>query len=152
MSQSLDSISQHWDIMYQHRLDDVASEFFRVLRDDAKLIATRCPKCSRVLIPPRSFCDRDYVETERFVELGHEGTLELFTVVYLATRGLPDPPYAIGYVRPDGADTAVVNFIRGVELDSESPPSLQVGQRMKILFKEERVGRVTDFFFEPIHG
>jgi uncharacterized OB-fold protein len=101
-------------------------------------------------VPPRPFCDRDFVETEGTVELGSEGVIELFTIVYHRIQGLPEPPYAIAYVRPDGADTAIVNFVRGVDLTepSSAVAALAIGTRARICFADDRVGRMTDFWFE----
>ena len=65
-----------------------------------------------MLAPPRPICDRDFCETEGWVELGLTGTLELFTVVNLAIAGLPDPPYVLAYVKPEGADTAIARLPR----------------------------------------
>lgn len=145
-------VEQRWDLTYRHTADAAAARFFRTLRDEARLLGTRCPACERVLVPPRSFCDRDFCETEGWVGLGTEGTIELFTIVYHRIVGLPEPPYAVAYVRPDGADTAVVNFIRGLDLDDRDAAlrELAIGNRVRIRFEEERHGRMTDFHFEVI--
>jgi len=142
-------VEQRWDLTYRHRADEAAAQFFRTLRDEGRLIGTRCPKCERVLAPPRTFCDRDFCDTDGFVDLGSEGTIELFTIVYHRIQGLPEPPYAIAYVRPDGADTAFVNFVRGIDL-SDQPTALAalaIGNRARIEFAEERTGSMTDFWF-----
>jgi uncharacterized OB-fold protein len=142
-------VEQHWDLTYRHTADAATAAFFRTLRDEARLIGTRCPACERVLLPPRTFCDRDFRETEGFVDLADEGTIELFTIIYHRIQGLPEPPYAIAYVRPDGADTAVVNFVRGVDLSDQAGAlkALAIGSRAKIEFAEKRTGSMTDFWF-----
>jgi uncharacterized OB-fold protein len=144
-------VEQKWNLTYRHTADAAAARFFRTLRDDGHLIGTTCPECERVLVPPRTICDRDYCETEGFVDLASEGTIELFTIVYHRIQGLPDPPYAIAYVRPDGADTAVVNFVRGVDLSDQSTSvaALAIGTRMRVEFASERTGSMTDFWFTP---
>lgn len=143
-------VEQQWNITYQHAADTAGATFFRALRDEARLLATRCPKCERVLVPPRSFCDRDFCEIDGWVEVANEGTIELFTIVYHRIRGLPEPPYAIAYVRPDGADTALVNFIQGTDLTdlAAALTHIAIGKRVHVRFREERVGRMTDFYFE----
>lgn len=142
-------VEQHWDITYRHTADEVTATFFRSLRDDRKLLGIRCPECGRVLAPPREFCDRDFCRTTDWVELGNEGTIELFTIVYQRVKGLPEPPYVIAYVRPDGADTALVNFLGGVDLSDRERAleRLAIGQRASMVFTDERVGRMTDFSF-----
>jgi uncharacterized OB-fold protein len=147
-------VEQHWDLTYRHAADPVAAAFFRALRDDAKLLGARCPQCERVLVPPRPFCDRDFCETTELVEVATEGTIELFTIIYHRIHGLPDPPYAIAYVRPDGADTALVNFVRGVDFEDREAAlaALAIGNRASIRFAEERSGDMTDFHFEVDPG
>lgn len=145
-------VEQHWDIRYQHTADAVAARFFEAIRDEGRLLGIRCPQCDRVLVPPRPFCDRDFVDTDGWVDLGNEGVIELFTIVYLKTPGLPEPPYAIAYVRPDGADTAIMNLVEGVDLSdpSSAAESLAIGRRVRVEFNEEREGRVSDFHYVPI--
>jgi uncharacterized OB-fold protein len=145
-------VEQHWDIRYRHTADPVAAHFFRTIRDEGRLVGRRCPACERVLVPPRSFCDRDFIETDEWVDVASEGVIELFTVVYLKTAGLPDPPYALAYVRPDGADTALMNYVRGVNLSDPHSVAdrLAIGTRVRIEFAEARAGRVTDFHFVPM--
>lgn len=147
-------VEQRWELTYRHAADAAAAAFFRTLRDGGRLHGTRCPVCGRVLVPPRHFCDRDFVETEGWVELGDEGTIELFTIVYHRIHGLPDPPYALAYVRPDGADTALVNFARGVDLEDPeaAQQKLAIGKRAKIRYADQRQGLMTDFWFDVSGG
>lgn len=143
-------VEQQWNITYNHAADAAGAKFFRALRDEGRLLGTRCPKCERVLVPPRSFCDRDFCEVDEWVEVGTEGTIELFTIFYHRINGLPDPPYAIAYVRPDRADTALVNFLEGVDLEDlqVALTKIAIGKRVRIQFRPERQGRMTDFYFE----
>jgi uncharacterized protein len=145
-------VEQRWDLTYRHAADPAAGTFFRTLRDEGRLLGTRCPQCERVLFPPRSFCDRDFCDTEGWVEVGTEGEIELFTIVHHRIAGLPEPPYAIAYVRPDGADTAVVNFVEGVDLGDldEALARLRIGARAQIRLRERREGRMTEFWFEVL--
>ena len=145
-------IDQRWDLTYNHTADPVTAHFLRTLRDEGKLLGIRCPVCERVLAPPRPFCDRDFCETEGWVELGSTGTLELFTVMNLAISGLPDPPYVLAYVTPDGADTAIGGFLEGVDLSSidAAVAQLEVGAKVGIELREQRQGRITDLFFRRL--
>lgn len=145
----LTTLEEHWDITYNHALGEVVSQFYTVLRDEGKIMGRRCPVCERVLLPPRPFCDRDFADTTEWVEIGHEGRVEAFTVVFQTFRGLPEAPYCIAYVLLDGADTAVVNYIRGIDWTPENvPQNIGIGDRVKVIFTEEREGRMTDFWFE----
>jgi hypothetical protein len=143
-------VEQHWDIRYRHTADPVTAHFLKTIRDEGRLLGRRCSTCDRVLVPARAFCDRDFVETDSWVDLGDEGVIELFTIIYLKTPGLPEPPYALAYVRPDGADTAIMNYVRGVDLSDPhvATEQLAIGARVNIRFDDERQGRVSDFHFE----
>jgi uncharacterized protein len=143
-------IDQRWDLTYNHSADPVTAHFLRTLRDEGKLLGIRCPVCQRVLAPPRPICDRDFCETEGWVELGLSGTLELFTVVNLAIAGLPDPPYVLAYVKPEGADTAIAGFLDGVDLSSvqAAAAQLEVGAAVTIKLRDKREARITDLYFE----
>ncbi|MEZ5076789.1 MAG: OB-fold domain-containing protein [Solirubrobacterales bacterium] len=143
-------IEQRWDLTYNHTADPVTAHFLRTLRDEGRVLGIRCPVCERVLVPPRPFCDRDFCATEGWVELAMSGTLELFTVMNLAIAGLPDPPYVLAYVKPDGADTAIGGFLEGVDLSSidAAVAELEVGAPVAIKLREERRGRITDLYFE----
>jgi uncharacterized OB-fold protein len=142
-------VEQQWDLTYTHSADAVTAHFLRTLRDEGRLLGVRCPVCRRVLAPPRPICDRDFCEVGDWVELELAGTLELFTIMYLAIEGLPEPPYVLAYVKPDGADTAIGGFLDGVDLSSPEAAleRLSVGARVGIEVRDERQGRITDLRF-----
>jgi uncharacterized protein len=147
------TITEHWSITYTHDTGPVVAEFHAKLKE-RKLLARNCPICKRVLMPPRSFCDRDYVDTDGWVVVANEGIVETYTVVAQAIRSLPTPPYCIAYVRLDGADTAVLNYVRfsvGATA-SQMLSQIRVGLRVRAVFaaSEECKGRITDFWFEPM--
>jgi uncharacterized OB-fold protein len=147
------TLEEHWDITYNHALGEVASRFYEALRDQEQILGRRCPSCERVLLPPRPFCDRDFVDTTDWVEVGHEGRVEVFTVVFQTFKGLPEAPYCIAYVLLDGADTAILNYVKGIDWTPDNvPQNIKVGDRVRAVFKEEREGRITDFWFEKIQG
>ncbi len=154
MAEEILRIEEHWDITYQHAAGAVVSHFYRELRDYARLLGRRCPECRRVLMPPRAFCDRCFVATTEWVEVGSRGTLEAFTIVAQAFKGLPDPPYALGYATLEGADTAILNYLRGLDLTAilAAAKRLRVGLPVIVQFALHRTGRITDFWFEPAEG
>lgn len=144
------SIPGRWDISYEYSAGVIGSEFLRRLRDDQIISGRRCPTCQRVLMPPRSFCDRCFAETTDWVDVGTSGTIEAFTITSDAFQGLPDPPCAIAYATLDGASTAMLNFVKGVDLSSieRGAELLAVGNRVRVVWKDQREGRITDFYYE----
>ncbi|MGE0313447.1 MAG: Zn-ribbon domain-containing OB-fold protein [Lautropia sp.] len=140
-----------WNITYTHALGETASHFFVQIRDHQRILGRRCAKTGRVLVPPRAFSDQTLEPTTEWVEVGPGGVIETFTIVYEPFQGLPDPPYAFGFVMLDGADTAVGGFFQGVDLDDPAAAAqrLKVGTRIVTKFKDVRVGDILDFWFEP---
>ncbi|MCG3774682.1 MAG: hypothetical protein JW395_1506 [Nitrospira sp.] len=140
---------QTWDLAYRHALGGTASRFLGGLAE-GRLYGRLCPQCLRTLVPARSFCDRCHAETTDWVEVSNRGVIEMFTIVYEPFRGLPEPPYALAYVTPDGADTALVGYVRGVDLSDEqlAVEALRIGTRARIVFSETPLGSVTDYWFE----
>lgn len=141
-----------WDFEYRYFAGEAASRFFASLRDEGSIYGTRCSSCRKVLVPARSFCDACYAETDEWVEVGPEGTLEIFTIVGAKFPGLPDPPFVIGYATLDGADTALLNHVVGIDLSDIDAAAavLMPRPRVRVRFASEREGRITDFHFELI--
>jgi uncharacterized OB-fold protein len=141
-----------WNITYDHALGETASWFFMKVRDEAKIFGKRCGKTGRVLVPPRAFSDQTLEPTTDWVEVGPGGRIEAFTIVYEPFNGLPDPPYAFGFVLLDKADTAIGGYFRGIELaePADAAEKLKIGTRVKTCFREKRQGDVLDFWFETV--
>lgn len=139
-----------WNITYNHALGETASWFFVQIRDHAKIYGRRDAKTGRVLVPPRAFSDQSLQPTTEWVEVGPGGVIEAFTIVYEAFNGLPNPPYAFGYVKLDNADTGLGGFFRGIDLTDGAAAArkLAVGTRVVTKFAEDRKGDVTDFWYE----
>ena len=152
MSEQGRTIRAHWDLTYDHAIGPTASHFFDEVKENQKILGKRCSDCGRVLVPPRSFCDRCYVETKDWVEVEKEGTIEAFTIIYQQFKGLPEPPYALAYVLLKGADTAMAGFVRGIDLSDpkRATSRLQIGAQVKVIFGKERRGSVLDFWYELV--
>jgi len=144
------SRQETWNIAYDHALGETASFFFTQIRDNAKLYGRRDAKSGRVLVPPRAFSDQTLEPTTEWVEVGPGGQIEAFTIVYERFRGLPEPPYAFGYVMLDGADTAIGGLFKGLDLADPAAAAkrLAIGSRVTTKFADHRMGDVLDFWFE----
>jgi len=138
-----------WNLHYDHSTGPVVARFLTGL-EDGRIEGTRCTECGRVYLPPRKYCERDFVRMSDWVEVGTEGVLEGFTIVTQKFGPLPDPPYTIAFARLDGADTALVNFLR-MPLDDveEAASRLEIGAtKVRVRFHDSREGRITDFHYE----
>ena len=137
-----------WHVRYNYPYGTTGSRFFAALREK-KIMATRCSASGISYLPPRAYCERSFEPCDEWVEAGHSGTIEAATIVSAAFENLPEPPYAIAYVRLDGVDTALVNFVRGLDLDpvDQAAQRLKPGTRVRVVFDNEPQGRITDFHY-----
>jgi uncharacterized protein len=144
-------VEQTWDLAYRHSMGETVGRFFSGLRQK-QILGRRCGQCKRVLVPPRSYCDRCYRATDEWVKVGHRGTVEMYTIVYHQFRHMPPPPYILGYVRLDGSATGLLGYIRGIDAATPESVTNAIGKSAtaEIRFLETPVGRVTDYWFELV--
>ncbi len=144
------------DVPYRFAAGKYMGRFLTELKDNGKFVGIRCPVCGRVQAPPRVVCAVCHVKNDAWVELGLEGTLAGFTIMYLPltdpTTGKPhEPPFVYGSVRLDGCDSVLDHMIN-VEPDINQ---VNVGMRMKAVLRpqEQRVGDLSDILhFDPVYS
>jgi len=139
-----------WNIPYAYTIGTFASAFFEALKEH-RILGCKCARCGQVSVPPKSFCEPCFVLVEDLVPVGSTGTIEAVTVVTAPFAGSPPVPYAVAYVRLDGATSSIANYVRGVDLSDleQLPAQVRVGAPVAVVFGQEPEGRVTDFWFEP---
>lgn len=139
---------QKWDLEYKHALGETTSRFLHGLTE-GKILGRRTVE-GRVLVPARSYDDKTHTQTGDWVEVGNSGVIEMFTIVYEHFKSLPKPPYALVYVLLDGADTALVGYLKGLDLanQSEAVKSLTIGTRVRVAFSDKPKGTSADYWFE----
>ena len=119
---------------------EIGTRFFAELRDNKKIYGIECRKCKRVYVPPRNSCKECFDKLVDWVEVGDEGTLITFTTVYAPVANQPkDPPFTLGIIQLDGADTGLVHLVEG-----RDPGRLQPGMRLRAVFREIREGNIRD--------
>jgi hypothetical protein len=142
----------HWDLHYDIHLGATWSRFMAGLQDRV-IWANSCSSCSRTFVPPQAYCESCFEPTKEWMQLGAEGTLEVFTVAWHGFTGGPTPPYAIGGIRLDGASTLLMHWIVGIDfsLNGDVQAQLPLGTRVRAVWAEERTGQILDIaHFEPI--
>ena len=132
---------------YSWQAGETASYYFTQLRDEQKIVGKKCPKCKKVLTPPRKVCPYCTVQTGEWVELSGEGTVDTFTIVHRATNIHPmKTPFAYAIIKLDGADTGFLHMLGEVDVKK-----IKEGMRVKAVFAEKRVGLPTDIaYFKPV--
>ncbi len=131
---------------YTWQAGETASYYLTQLRDEKKLWGKKCPKCKKVLAPPRMNCPYCTVLTDEWVELSGEGTVDTFTIVHNETNIHPmKPPFAYALIKLDGADTGFLHVLGEVDMDKVTE-----GLRVKAVYADERAGLPTDIaYFKP---
>jgi hypothetical protein len=122
------------------------SKFFLEVMNNKKLLGTKCTKCGKTWMPPRINCSDCYAHAE-WIELKQTGTIQVSTIVWYTTSAfIKAIPYAIGFIKLDGAETS---FLQGIFSENLVPSKVKKGRRVKAVFLQEREGKMTDFFFVP---
>lgn len=136
-------------IPYKWAYGKSMSRFFTEMKDNKKLYGKKCPKCSRVSCPPKSYCGECFVSTDEFVELSDIAELSSYTTIHMVFPGQPkEPPYISAWVKPGGADSMLFHI-----LHADSEEDLYVGKKVKAIWRDdnERKGSIYDIkYFEPV--
>ena len=120
---------------------------------EKQIFGTKCPKCSRVLVPARTFCPQCFVNIDEWVEVAPEGKLVTWGMVNFAFHGQPrTPPYIPALIQLDGADVSIFHLVDGFEKDDLEAVKkmLALGRRVRAVWSDERKGHIFDIsHFEP---
>ena len=124
--------------------------FLRTIKDEAKLLGTRCDRCRITYAPARLFCERCFANLDaHWVEVGPAGTVQSFTILHLDLDGSRRPkPEVLAAIQLDGADTVMIH-----RLPPDRRDQVQIGMRVKPVFRppELREGSILDIeYFEPV--
>jgi len=138
---------------YKWALDPVFTRFFEEFKNK-KIMGTKCPKCNRVFVPARRFCPRCFEDTAEWVQVSDKGTVRTWSLITFEFSGQPmAPPYLIGLIYLDGADTALSHFIGGVDLSDleKGKNEIKIGMKVEAKWWDERQGNINDIeYFKPV--
>ncbi|MBJ7331850.1 MAG: Zn-ribbon domain-containing OB-fold protein [Solirubrobacteraceae bacterium] len=129
---------------YTRSTGPVLGRFFAGLRE-GRVIGGRTSDGS-VVVPPPEYDPVTHAQVEDFVEVADTGTVTSWTWVPEPVKGQPlDRPFAFALVTLDGADKPLLHA-----LDVSGPDDVETGMRVRIRWREERTGEITDIeCFEP---
>ena len=94
-----------------------------------KLIAAKCRKCGKLLVPPRPMCTDCYSKDLKWTKLKGEGKLLSYTVIHVSPKQFETMiPYAVGIVQlTEGPQ--LPGMIRSIE-----PDKIRVGMKLRVDF------------------
>jgi uncharacterized OB-fold protein len=80
-----------------------------------RIIGGRCPRCSKVYVPPRGSCPTCGVPTGDEIQIAHSATVTTFCIVNIPFGAMPfPPPYVVASLLLDGADLPILHLVRGI--------------------------------------
>jgi len=125
----------------------VGTRFLIELRENKRIMGTKCPTCDKVYVPARSVCKYCFAQLDKWEEVSDTGTLLTYTVAGRPNGVQPvDPPIIYGIIQLDGASTGLVHMLSEVDFEK-----LVIGMRVKAVFSQKRVGSILDIkYFKPL--
>ncbi len=138
-------VEGEFPVHYRYTVGVAGEKFFRELKENGRLIASRCPKCNLNYLPPRIFCERCMSKLEEYVQIENVGTVDTFTLCRLDAEGrdLPEP-VCVALVRFPSAHGGLIHKTKG---------KISIGDRVRPVFmdKSKRTGSILDIeYFEKI--
>jgi uncharacterized OB-fold protein len=132
---------------YTRSTGPVLGRFLAGLRDGV-LVGGRTSD-GRVVVPPPEFDPVTHAAIDDFVEVADTGTVSSWSWCPEPVKGQPfDRPFAWALVTLDGADAPLLHA-----LDAGSPAEVSTGMRVRVRWRAERRGDITDIeWFEAYAG
>ncbi len=124
-------------------------KFFRAIKDEARILGTRCETCGLTYVPAMMFCERCFAQLDDWVDVESHGEVFTYTVVHRDLDDKPlDSPTILAYVKLEGSDGGLVHYLGETE-----PEAVFVGMPVEAVFKKaaEREGSILDIaYFRPV--
>jgi len=126
------------------------SRFLSELRN-GKIIASRCNKCGRIMVPPRAFCEQCFKPADGWTYVKDTGTINTYSVSFIAgDASRIKEPIIVAVIDIDGASPGMGILHTVQEIDWKK---VKFGMKVKAVWKpeKERTGAITDIkYFKPI--
>ena len=120
--------------------------FFRALKEEGKILGSRCESCEIIYVPTRQFCERCLEELTEWMDVGLQGEVHTFTLLHLNLDGSErEEPEIVAFVRL--GDGGIVHRLAEVDIES-----LEIGMPVAAVLKPkaEREGSILDILhFKP---
>jgi uncharacterized OB-fold protein len=121
--------------------------FFRALKDEGKIMGSYCPRCEVTYVPGRIFCERCLAELDEWMDVGLQGEVHTYTLLYADVDGSPlDTPHLVAFIKIQ--DGGLVHFLGEIE-----PEEVFIGMLVEanLKLKPDRQGNIHDIlYFRPV--
>lgn len=116
---------------------------------EGRLLARRCRRCQRVLLPPRMFCEQCFRPTDEWVRLPDTGKVNTYSISHIRWDSSPlEEPIIIAVIEIDGASRGgLLHYLGEVNGDD-----VRIGMGVQAVWKppQERAGSILDIrYFRP---
>lgn len=140
------------DLKYSWASGEAVGRFLTELKN-GKIIARKCDKCGRILVPPRMFCEDCFRDTDEWVYVKDTGSINTYSIAHVGTDAhrLAEPLY-VAVISIDGASD-LMGFLH--VLNEVTEKEIKVGMKVQAVWKpsNERVGSILDIrYFRPIRA
>ena len=123
--------------------------FFRALKDEGRLLASKCDACDVTYLPARQFCERCLNELSEWFDAGLRGVVHTFTLLHLNLDGSEkEEPELVAFISI--ADGGLVHWLGEVD-----PEQVEIGMAVEAVLKPKtkRQGSILDIkYFKPVGG
>jgi uncharacterized OB-fold protein len=139
---------RNFDSIFSYTAGTIRSRFLTEIRDNKRIVGTKCPHCGKVWVPARSTCMKCFGSLKDFVAVSDRGTVTTYSVINCSQPFYPaKSPFVFGIIQLDGADTGLVHLLSEID-----PEDVKIGMKVQAVFKEERIGSILDIkYFKPSH-
>jgi uncharacterized OB-fold protein len=109
-------------------------QFYKFI-SQGKLMAAKCSKCGKLLLPPRPLCNNCFGQEFSWVEVWGKGKLLSYTVIHVAPSQFQSlAPYTVGIVQLENG-LKLPGMISGLAQDQ-----LKIGMDLTLDFKACNIG------------
>jgi uncharacterized protein len=124
-------------------------EFRRELKENGRLLTSKCPECKTSYLPARMFCPSCFVETKDRTTIGKPGYVYSFTAVSGDKSGnRTTEPTLVALVKFDGVTGGIVH-----RLEADGIEKVKIGLKVEPVLRDRnnRTGALTDItYFKPL--
>lgn len=138
-------IEGDFPVHFRYTAGIAGENFLREIKDNGRLVATRCNNCQLNYLPPRIYCERCMSKLEEYVQIENVGVIQSYTVCTQDNEGKQlAEPVNVAFVRFPSAHGGLIHRTSG---------EVCVGDKVRAVFKDKssRTGSILDIkYFEKI--
>jgi uncharacterized OB-fold protein len=132
----------------QYTYGIAGERFFREIKDNGRIMGTKCQKCQLIYLPPRIYCERCFGELKDWVEIEGKGRIHSYTAVHIDLDGNRlDEPVLMALIEFPNVYGGLVHKLGEVESED-----IRIGLEVEAVLKlkEKRKGSILDInYFRP---